>query len=127
MSQYKRKKIETSSSNPDARENVKSLTSARKRGTTLQSINGQLFREEKTDENSDKQCSEMKKYSKSSNDQSGDESDGDKSNGEEKSDESESEQLDEKEEECIESSPNYIKIISNDTFKLDSLECVWVL
>ncbi|XP_049406082.1 uncharacterized protein LOC125869668 [Solanum stenotomum] len=42
MRQYKRKRIGTSSSNPDARKNIESLTAARKRGTaTLQSISGQ--------------------------------------------------------------------------------------
>ncbi|KAG5586654.1 hypothetical protein H5410_047088 [Solanum commersonii] len=48
MRQYKRKRIGTSSSNPDARENVESLTATRKRGTaTLQSISGLSSREEK--------------------------------------------------------------------------------
>ncbi|KAG5616698.1 hypothetical protein H5410_016522 [Solanum commersonii] len=118
MLQYKRKRTGTSSSNPNAKENAESLTAARKRGTTtLQSIGGQPSgeeksdqSEEKSDENSNKNSSEEKKDG---------ESHGDESSTEEQSEESESDQSDEKEEEGIESSPNYVKIISNDkyTFK----------
>ncbi|KAG5612150.1 hypothetical protein H5410_023431 [Solanum commersonii] len=136
MLQYKRKRTGTSSSNPNAKENAESLTAARKRGTTtLQSIGGQPSREEKSDQSSDDQSSEMEKNSKNNSDLSGEEksdensnensseekkdgeSHGDESSREEQSEESESEQSDEKEEESIESSPNYVKIISNDKYK----------
>ncbi|KAG5600376.1 hypothetical protein H5410_031746 [Solanum commersonii] len=136
MLQYKRKRTETSSSNPNAKENAESLTAARKRGTTtLQSIGGQPSGEEKSDQSSDDQSSEMKKNSKNNSDLLGEEksdensnensseekkdgeSHGDESSREEQSEESESEQSDEKEEEGIESSPNYVKIISNDKYK----------
>jgi len=136
MLQYKRKRTGTSSSNPNAKENAESLTAARKRGTTtLQSIGGQSSGEEKSDQSSDDQSSEMEKNSKNNSDLSGEEksdensnensseekkdgeSHGDESSREEQSEESESEQSDEKEEEGIESSPNYVKIISNDKYK----------
>ncbi|KAG5605547.1 hypothetical protein H5410_027039, partial [Solanum commersonii] len=113
-----------------------SLTAARKRGTTtLQSIGGQPSGEEKGDQSSHDQSSEMEKNSKNNSDLSSEEksdensnknsseekkdgeSHGDESNREEQSEESEREQSDEKEEEGIESSPNYVKIISNDKYK----------
>ncbi|KAG5627204.1 hypothetical protein H5410_012422, partial [Solanum commersonii] len=133
MLQYKRKRTGTSSSNPNAKENAESLTATRKRGiTTLQSMGGQPSGEEKSDQSSDDQSSEMEKNSKNNSDLSSEEksdensnensseekkdgeSHGDESSREEQSEESESEQSDEKEEEGIESSPNYVKIISND-------------
>ncbi|KAG5627197.1 hypothetical protein H5410_012415, partial [Solanum commersonii] len=114
-----------------------------KRGTTtLQSIGGQPSGEEKSDQSSDDQSSEMEKNSKNNSDLSGEEksdensnensseekkdgeSHGDESSREEQSEESESEQSDEKEEEGIESSPNYVKIISNDKYKFKThLRC----
>ncbi|KAH0684742.1 hypothetical protein KY289_022494 [Solanum tuberosum] len=137
MLQYKRKRTGTSSSNPNAKENAESVTTARKRGTTtLQSIGRQPSGEEKSDQSSDDQSSEMEKNSKNNSDLSGEEksdensnensseekkdgeSHGDESSREEQSEESESEQSDEKEEEeGIESSPKYVKIISNDKYK----------
>ncbi|KAG5596259.1 hypothetical protein H5410_037491 [Solanum commersonii] len=136
MLQYKRKRTGTSSSNPNAKENAESLTAARKRGTTtLQSIGGQPSGEEKSDQSSHDHSSEMEKNSKNNSDLSGEEksdensnknsseekkdgeSHGDESSREDQSEESESEQSDEKEEEGIESSPNYVKIISNDKYK----------
>ncbi|KAG5625952.1 hypothetical protein H5410_011170 [Solanum commersonii] len=136
MLQYKRKRTGTSSSNPNTKENAESLTATRKRGTTtLQSIGRQPSGEEKSDQSSDDQSSEMEKNSKNNNDLSGEEksdensnensseekkdgeSHGDESSREEQSEESESEQSNEKEEECTESSPNYVKIISNDKYK----------
>ncbi|KAG5584530.1 hypothetical protein H5410_044964 [Solanum commersonii] len=133
MLQYKRKRTGTSSSNPNAKENTESLTAARKRGTTtLQSIGGQPSGEEKSDQSSDNQSSKMEKNSKNNSDLSGEEKSDENSNensSEEKKDgeshgdessreeQSESEQSDEKEEEGIESSPNYVKIISNDKYK----------
>ncbi|KAG5589548.1 hypothetical protein H5410_040062 [Solanum commersonii] len=145
MRQYKKQRIGISSFDPDAGKNVESLTAAKKRGiATLQNSksSSDLLGEEKSDENSGKQSSEMEKSSKNSSDVLGEEksnensnknssekekddesdgdkssreeknneSDGDKSSGEEKSDESEKE-------EGIESSPNYVKIIFNGTYK----------
>ncbi|KAG5605098.1 hypothetical protein H5410_026590 [Solanum commersonii] len=136
MLQYKRKRTGTSSSNSNAKENAESLITARKRGTTtLQSIGGQPSGKEKSDQSSDDQSSEMEKNSKNNSDLLGEEksdensnensseekkdgeSHGNESSREEQSEESENEQLDEKEEEGIESSPNYVKIISNDKYK----------
>ncbi|KAH0713314.1 hypothetical protein KY285_008784 [Solanum tuberosum] len=126
MLQYKRKRTGTSSSNPNAKENAESLTAARKRGTTtLQSIGGQPSGEEKSDEKNSKNNSDLsgeEKSDENSNENSSEEkkdgeSHGDESSREEQSEESESEQSDEKEEEGIESSPNYVKIISNDKYK----------
>ncbi|KAH0646949.1 hypothetical protein KY284_034833 [Solanum tuberosum] len=109
MRQYKKKRIGISSFNPDAGENVESLTAAKKRGTaTLQNCknNSDLLGEEKSDENSVKQSSKMEKSSKNNNDVLGegksnensnknssekekdDESDGDKLSREEKNNES---------------------------------------
>ncbi|KAG5580244.1 hypothetical protein H5410_050871 [Solanum commersonii] len=77
-----------------------------------------LLGEEKSNESSNKNSSEKEKDDESDEDklsreEKSNESDGDKSGGEEKSDKSESEQSDEKEEEGIESSPDYVKIIVN--------------
>lgn len=81
MLQYKRKRTGTSSSNPNAKENVESLTAARKRGTTtLQSIRGQPSGEEKSDQSSDNQSSEMEKNSKNNSDLSGEEKSDENSN-----------------------------------------------
>ncbi|KAH0697705.1 hypothetical protein KY289_015187 [Solanum tuberosum] len=110
MLQYKRKRTGTSSSNPNAKENVESLTAARKRGTTtLQSIGGQPAGEEKSDEKNSKNNSDLsgeEKSDENSNENSSEEkkdgeSHGDESSREEQSEESESEQSDEKEEEAV--------------------------
>ena len=102
MPQNKRKRIGTSSSNPDARENAESYTAAKKKSIVAlhtSKSNNHLLVEEKSDKISGSNLVEKKKVMKMKvmkiaqiqvKKGKEDEGDGDKSGGEEKTDESES-------------------------------------